>query len=362
MVIRIVLRAFTALALLVGALVAAAPAAAAASNSTILAAINAERAANGIPAVTENRGWSAGCRAHDSYMVANADFSHQENPALPGYSKAGNWSGTNGIIAMGASWRTGDPYSTAPLHLIQLMNPLLREVGVDEHGGYTCTTTWPGYGSSDSSRLRVYTYPGDGSTGIPGSESSSELPFTPESVLGLPATTGFNIMAWAVGPDGARIASATLTGPGGIQVPLKTVDGSQATLGGYLGPAGAFLIPVVPLAGSTLYEARVSFTDTAGETATHAWHFTTAPDPLRVQMDLDGGRLVFHATRRDPTRITIVLRGHATVRASLLLSRPITAVPFFHLFPHLPSGRFACTVTTVGAGSTSSVSTILVGT
>jgi hypothetical protein len=256
---------------------------ASASNGAIVAAINHERAANGIPTVTENAVWSRRCRAHDEYMSRNSVLGHTENMARPAASKAGAWAASNSILAS-SSWLAGNPYANAPIHLIQLMNPLLRSVGVDEHGGFTCTTTWPGIADDRGSAPKVYSYPSDGATGVPYAEAAVEFPFTPASALGLGKTTGFNVMVWAVGLPGARIVAASLTGPGGARVALKAADVTHRTLGEYLPAGSAFLIPVAPLAPATRYTASVSFGDGSGTRAGRTWRFTTAAAPADVEL------------------------------------------------------------------------------
>ena len=85
---------------------AAASAAGAAGHRAILAALNAERAANGIPAtVRENAGWSAKCADHVAYMATTGSFSHSENPASPKYASSGSWAGEHSVLAMGSSWQ-----------------------------------------------------------------------------------------------------------------------------------------------------------------------------------------------------------------------------------------------------------------
>ena len=70
---------------------ALAPVARAASAKTIVALLNAQRKANGIPAgITENSTWSAACQAHNAYEHANNAFGHEETEGKRGYSAAGN--------------------------------------------------------------------------------------------------------------------------------------------------------------------------------------------------------------------------------------------------------------------------------
>jgi hypothetical protein len=268
---------FTVLA----ALVAAGAALARASGqdaAAIVAQLNAERAANGIPAwVRENPAWSSKCADHVDYMSATGELTHSEDPSSSRYTAAGNWAGENSVLAVGAGWDGSDPFDNAPLHLIQLMSPELRQVGVAEDAStYVCVTTFPGYRASGWKKPTVYTYPGNGSTGVPYSETADELPFVPSSFIGVSqgTATGFNIMVFAEGtanPWFLRIRSASLTGPhGGVAV--RTLDRTSPTIGEYLPPGSGFVIPLAPLQPGTTYRASVRFSGGVS----HSWSFTTA--------------------------------------------------------------------------------------
>jgi len=248
-----------------------------AAPGAILAALNSQRIANGIPGrVKENASWSEKCARHIAYMGSTGTFGHSEDPSSPAYSAGGNWAGENSVLAEGSSWPDGDPFANAPIHLIQLMSPELRQVGIEASSGFVCVTTWPGYASSRWRSPRVFTVPGDGARGVPAAETADELPFVPGDVVGLPrgTKTGFNMMVYAEGvrdPWHAHITAATLTGPSG-PVALRTVDRTTATVGPYLPPGSGFLIPAAPLEPGTRYVATVSF----GGQARRTWHFTTA--------------------------------------------------------------------------------------
>lgn len=248
------------------------------SHPGIVAALNAERAANGIPAtVRENTAWSARCADHVRYMATTGTLSHEEDPSNPAYSPAGSWAGDNSVLALGYAWSKGDPFASSPIHLIQLMSPELRQVGVaSDPQGYLCVTTWPGYTSGGWRKPTIYTYPGNGTTNVPFSERPAEYPFVPGDFVGIPrgVPTGFNMMVFAEGvrdPWHARIVSATLTGPSGT-VEVKTVDRTTPTVGEYLPPGSGFVIPTTPLTPGTAYRASVRF---AGSLP-HTWHFVTA--------------------------------------------------------------------------------------
>jgi hypothetical protein len=256
---------------------AAALSAPAAGGSAIVEALNAQRAANGIPGdVRENAEWSASCADHVAYMTATRRLTHTEDPASPSYTASGSWAAENSVLAAGAGWQDGDLFPDAPLHLIQLLSPELHEIGVAEDGGYLCITTWPGYRGTGLRKPTVFTYPGDGATGVLPSEAARELPFTPGDFVGLPqgTATGIDLMVFTEGlahPGRAHIVAAALRGPDG-RVTVKTVDRTTPTVGAYLPPGSGFVIPVAPLRPGTAYRATVRF---AGGPR-HTWSFVTA--------------------------------------------------------------------------------------
>src|SRR5207244_2755344 len=80
--------------------------------ATLIASLNTERAANGLPGrLTENPSWSEKCARHIAYMGSTGTFGHSEDPANPAYTTDGNWAGENSVLAMGTSWPTGDPFA-----------------------------------------------------------------------------------------------------------------------------------------------------------------------------------------------------------------------------------------------------------
>jgi hypothetical protein len=270
----------TLLSFVVVALAAAGAAAAGsgASSGTILAALNSQRTANGIPGrVKENPSWSQKCARHIAYMGSTGTLAHSEDPANPAYSAAGNWAGENSVLAEGASWPNGNPFANAPIHLIQLMSPELHRVGIEASSGFVCVTTWPGYGAPAQKSPTVFSVPGNGARGVPYAQTANELPLVPGDVVGLPrgTRTGFNMMVYAEGvrdPWHLRITAATLTGPHG-PVALRTVDRTNPTVGPFLPSGSGFIIPLAPLEPGTSYTASVSF---GGGEARRTWHFTTA--------------------------------------------------------------------------------------
>ena len=240
--------------------------------------LNATRAAAGIPAdVDLEPSWSDACAAHVAYMRTNASVTHQENPELPGFSDAGDWAGRHSVLASTAPWTERTfIWRHAPLHLAQLLAPQLATTGIADDGQFVCVTTLPGYTRRPPGQAQVLTFPGNGESVEP-SEVTEEWPQTPADALGLPPPTGPNLLAfrWGGSTDGdTGLRRARLDGPDG-PVPVRWVDRLHPTLGAYLPPDAAVIVPVTPLAGDARYTARVEFDDGT----THVWGFSTAAGP-----------------------------------------------------------------------------------
>lgn len=247
--------------------------------SPALDALNAQRAASGLPAgIAENATWSAACAQHVAYMAATGTVTHGEDPAQPAYTQAGDWAGAHAVLSWSgrddaSGWSAVEnPYEFAPLHLAQLLAPGLASVGVADAGGRTCMTTWPGTTRAAPAVTRIVTYPGHGA-GIYAAESSAELPTTPAAALGLTDPTGPHLYVFAWGADQPRLARASLAGPAG-PVAIRTVDTATPGVGDYLPGGAAIVIPVAPLVPGAAYAASVAFTDGS----THRWMFTALAD------------------------------------------------------------------------------------
>jgi hypothetical protein len=303
----------------------------AATAQQAISVLNAQRAANGIPAgITENQAWSSDCLAHDEYMSENGNvLTHTEEPGNPGYSAGGAFAGENSVLAEGAGWADGNPYEHAPIHLAQLLTPELAAVGSADADGFSCTTIYPGWTRPSPSALTIYTYPGPGAT-IYASEVASEQPFTPGSLVGLSphARTGPALLVFVAAPgqpetdDPAKLSSATVSGPSGT-VSAVTADGDTAiprsdqtgcqsgTLSCFIAPGG-FIIPVRALEPGSTYNVHVVVTF-AGVSTPHSWTFSTvglAPDS---SLTLSGRRLRFRSRSRAP--IVVKFTGAAGAHA-----------------------------------------------
>jgi hypothetical protein len=269
------------LALIVCAAAVAPSAAAAPGPRAVIASLNEMRARNGIPGnIVENARWSRRCALHNAYELENDTLAHEEDPGKPGYSQGGSWAGANSVLALGAA--PVRVFTSAPLHLVQLLSPELRRVGIAVTGKYTCITTFPGYSAATyrGRPERVYTYPGDGATAVARTETSNELPFTPGQFVGIPAgsTDGPALFAYAEGSWSGwnvSVAAVSLTGPNGA-VAAKSVDRLTPVVGEYLPPGAAVVIPVLPLSPLARYTAVITLRDDRGHTVTRSWSFTTS--------------------------------------------------------------------------------------
>jgi hypothetical protein len=266
----------------------------------IVAAVNAERATNLIPAgIVVNDAFLQGCQQLDLYEHENGDnFVHSESPSDPGYTALGDKiarGGTDldigGAFGGPIGWSEGaGPFEDGPMHLFSLLYPSLGEMGADDSyfqetpptparptlpGGPVipgepgsgvetmCLTTRDGYDRPRPSVDTVSTYPGDGATIYPSEEDIEAVSSPSESG----PVTGPYLLVFALAPSknaSVTLLSASLTGPGG---PVSVRIGTRYRAGGWV-------VPVDPLADMSTYRARVTL-DAGGATVVHSWSFHT---------------------------------------------------------------------------------------
>ena len=178
---------------------------AAVTPGQIVAKLNAQRVANGIPGgITLNAPWTTGCEHHVRYEELNGiTWTHQETPGKPGFTKDGQLAGAGGDQSYTSGWEFGNPFENLPLHMATLMAPgLMRR------------------------------------------------------------TTGPTIYVFSAGPWQFRgafhLSAARLAGPGG-PVAIRVVDDAQhPKIKPYVSPGTFFLIPVSPLRSHARYTATVT--------------------------------------------------------------------------------------------------------
>jgi hypothetical protein len=319
------------------AFLAPAVASAATSADEALRLFNAQRTANGFPAVTLDATWSSKCDKHIDYMKKHG-LVHDEEDGSPDRTADGDDAGNNSVLASGSTWSGGNPWETAPIHLMQLLAPRMTFTGIADRDGFVCQTTFPGFADNGPATFSVSTYPGDGQTSWRTSEVASEGPFTPGDKLGLPQPirTGPYLYVLLDGPGNmfalrskAKLTSATLTGPTGA-VALKTMDSTNSEIGPYMVP-GAFVIPVDPLATGSKYTASATF-DVAGTPVSKTWSFTTAgkgedPTPTPTPTPTPGAKLTAKASL--PSKVSgSSVSGSVTCSGPCKLTVTLTAKGF----------------------------------
>jgi hypothetical protein len=255
---------------------------AAVTPQQIVAKLNAQRVANGIPGgITLNVGWTTGCRHHVHYEELNGiPWTHQETPGRPGFTKDGQLAGAAGDQSYTSGWELGNPFENLPLHMATLMAPGLQQIGAYESGRRVCMSIAMG-GGRQFANDALYAYPGPGRTGVVTSQLvHGEWPHSPGDVVGLPQgrTTGPTIYVFSVGPwqfaGPIHLTSATLRSSHG-PVTIRVVDAAvHPAIRPYVAPGVFFLIPVAPLMPHTRYTAAVAVAGN-GDTQAKTWSFTT---------------------------------------------------------------------------------------
>ncbi|MEO7198116.1 MAG: CAP domain-containing protein [Solirubrobacterales bacterium] len=295
-------RAGLVVALVALALALAAPQAQAGGASQIVAALNQQRAANGIPAgIVERPDWSNACALHNRYMELTGTFGHFESSSSPFYTAEGAWAANRSVLASGLDWAIENPFEDGPIHLAHLLDPALVEMGADySSAGYTCATTTPGTTRPRPTGVVGYSYPGNGVGGVRTSERASESPYVPGDFVGLPqfSETGPYLMAFLDGPEGAlqgtQVTGASLSGPGG-PVPVAYIGTDNPNIGQFIPRPMTFIIPRQPLAAGTTYVAAATFVHpvSAGDPTPKAeavtFSFTTAGAPPPTATPGPGG-------------------------------------------------------------------------
>jgi hypothetical protein len=298
------------------------------SGPDIVGFINAQRAAQGIPAgIVEDPALSDGCAKHNAYGAMNQVLTHTEDPAAPGYTAEGAQAAQTSVIYEGSGpWTaTHDPFETAPIHLHQLLAPRIDRMGASENQDFGCATTLASRNRPAPAADVTYTYPGAGATAWPASQVAAEGPYTPGERVGIPAGTatgpylyvmfdGADLMPF----DTATATSATLAGPDGL-VDVAVVDNHTPGLENYL-PTGMEVIPKAPLKPGATYTASVAANVTTQggggppRAFAHTWSFTTAElaNAVRITRTTTSGRTIGVSVASTAPGATVTATGPGT--------------------------------------------------
>lgn len=326
------------------------------SSAEIVTALNGERALNWLPGtVIEDPAWSEGCRQHNEYVALHG-LTHQQDPALAGATPAGADAARSSILATDSDWAEGNPWSSAPIHYMQMMAPQLARTGAAQSaGGNNCLWTWPG-NTRTFATPGAYAIPGVGRIEVPPQQTAAEQPFVPGDFVGLPqgTTTGPHLYWLAAGPTGenphgdwsrVRLVRAELVGPSG-PVELRSVDNHTDQIGAML-PPGAISIPTRPLQANAEYRGHAVLAEPSGRTVEVSTTFTTAALPNRILLRTDrrtvqGLRL--HLTGDAPAAHVTVTTGSRTLTRRITTGR-------WHGLPNLPAGTNRICVRSGGEGT-----------
>jgi hypothetical protein len=296
---------------------------------TGIALLNKMRVANGIPTVTESPSLSAGCANHDIYMSFNG-LGDSEREGMRGYTADGAYAAVRSSTAHGASgWGAKSPWDQAPFHLAWILTPSAQAAGFYQKLGYSCLAL-DSY--QQSSTNQIYTYPGDGVTGVdPGWITAGESP-SPNKAVGLDRgkTTGTNLVImidgpWREGSNQPRIVSASLAPADGSGSPsdLRLIQGDTCM------NDCAIVVPVDPLRVGTRYHASATI-ESGGVRLDKEWFFTTADTAQQPPPPAGSGAItmlslsahVFRASQTGAVKVTYNASASSFFAMQILRSDP----------------------------------------
>jgi uncharacterized protein YkwD len=250
-----------------------------------LDAVNAARAAAGLPAVALDPHLSNSAQSHSFYWLFNnispsvSDLGiHQETPGLLGHSGRYPWTRAS---AFGYSsphvgediTHRGDPagavadWVNSVFHRFAIMRPDLAAIGYGEGEVGTLQMEDMEFGFGASLPATVAAYPGDGQKKVPTTFVDNELPDPVPA--GQPRTTGYPVTVTFQPSASVQVTSFSLSGPDGSGLDAYRLTPSGET------ENSASLLPSLPLLPATTYTAHIVAT-VNGTVYDHTWSFTTA--------------------------------------------------------------------------------------
>jgi hypothetical protein len=298
------------------------------SAPSAIIALNAQRAANGIPAISLNQTLlKPTCTLENHWIASGSD----------------QWSANS------------SPWDNAPFHQDSLYNPALDQAGYGVYG--PSESSFPGLGSPTAWTCMWFSFAPDtvgrphfyqllnadgNNTEVPISEQAAEYPTTPAAMLHLPPTTGPNILVYAgnIG-DESSITSVSMINDGNDQAVAVTDLDDQNFYhgqGSLVDPSSGIVVPERPLSYNTTYTVTVNWQGNdvftgLGQPATQTFTFTTVrqlPDLTSVISPL--GSTAVSAVSTNPAPVTVTLtrlgqRYRASVPASSVTQQHWLSLP-----------------------------------
>lgn len=230
-----------------------------------VAQLNALRASVGVSPVAYDDTLSRGCKKHAKYHGLNpTQRGHSEDPALAGYTQAGDSAARSSVLAYGA-----DPdavlaaWESAPYHRMALLDPRLVASGFWSEFGISCMNAVVLDQGLRTPTLTAYTYPASGQRGVASTFWCNELPNPCDLVRrsARDAPTGTNISVQFNGPwlriESVAVSSASVAAAGRPPVDLTVLTHPSVLRGGIV------LVPHRPLRAGKTYAAAASGTVSA---------------------------------------------------------------------------------------------------
>jgi len=228
--------------------------------------VNFYRAAAGVPPVREDAVLNDNCAQHARYMAENDDLTHDQNPALPWASPAGQICAQKGNawIGGGSSWRPGqtiDDWMSSPGHRLWLIYPTTPVVGF----GFYTNGRVTGAGLDIISRARLDA--DDGYQGWP-------LRYPVAGQISVPTSRYPITLQWPYFGEAPQLRATSLTTAAGVPV------AHTATTNLPVRHKGILLMPSVPLPGNTVFVVQVEGSYD-GRPFTLSWSFSTGHTPIQ---------------------------------------------------------------------------------
>ena len=288
----------------------------------ILSAFNAERTANGLPAITEVPDWSRSCVLHNHYQAATGSSVTSRIQLARRIPRTAHGQVLTPSLPLRAAGLLANPWLNAPIHLNQMMSPSLVQAGFAESENYNCFTTFAGYSDTSPWRRstepdRIWSFPGQGQT-MPYAQTANEAPHTPGEWVGIPqgTRTGPYLLVDGSGPpldpnpndstfdpntrvetnptpSVAPLSLLTAATVSALDGPVDLRVRNTATHQGdgyFVAPDSGFVLPIRPLRPNTTYTVSVTF--------------ATSPDSLQPARS-HSGAFTFRTNRTAYTAKTV---------------------------------------------------------